>query len=184
MTRLPIRRYPRTATTAAVVLLLVAGLAAAKGKGILFPDFSKPTKGDFKKPAAEIGKKVSDDEPWSVTTVTSSIMGKPVEGKPISLIGEIIDLSCYLQVGKHGDKHRDCGQKCARNGQPIGLLTEDGGVYMLIDEEHDPRRDGDTEFRRQAIDHMAHVVRVHGTYTEVDGQKAIYVTGTAKAAKK
>ena len=119
-----------------------------------------------------------------MTTVTSSIMGKPVEGKPISVVGEIIDLSCYLQVGKHGDKHRDCGQKCARNGQPIGLLTEDGGVYMLIDEEHDPRRDGLTEFRQQAIDHMAHVVRVHGTYTDVDGQKAIYVTGTAKGAKK
>ncbi|HEX5443068.1 MAG TPA: hypothetical protein VFW87_04525 [Pirellulales bacterium] len=184
MTRLSIRRYPRTTATAAVALLLIAGLAAAKGKGILFPTFSQPSKGDFKKPAAEIGKKVAADEPWSVTTVTSSIMGQPVEGKPISVVGEIIDLSCYLQVGKHGDKHRDCGQKCARHGQPIGLLTEDGAVYMLIDEEHDPRRDGDTEFRKQAIDNMAYVVRVHGTYTDVDGQKAIYVTGTAKKTAK
>lgn len=185
MTRLPIRRYPRTAATAAVVLLLVATLAAAKGKGILFPDFSKPTTGTYAKPAAEIGKKVSADEPWSVTTMESSIMGKPVDGKPISLVGEIIDLSCYLQVGKHGDKHKDCGQKCARNGQPIGLLTEDGTVYMLMDEEHNPRRDGMTAFREQAINHMADVVRVHGTYTDVDGQKAIYVTGTAqKSAKK
>ena len=49
-----------------------------------------------------------------------------------TVVGEIIDLSCYLQVGKHGDKHRDCGQKCVRNGQPVGLLTEDGAVYMLI----------------------------------------------------
>jgi hypothetical protein len=111
-------------------------------------------------------------------------MGEPVEGKAVSVVGEIIDLSCYLQVGKHGDKHKDCGQKCARNGQPIGLLTSDGDVYMLIDEEHDPRRDGMTEFRKQAIEHMASVVRVHGTSTEVAGQKAIYVTGSAKASKK
>ena len=111
-------------------------------------------------------------------------MGEPLEGKAVNVVGEIIDLSCYLQVGKHGDKHKDCGQKCARNGQPIGLLTSDGDVYMLIDEEHDPRRDGMTEFRKQAIEHMADVVRVHGTSTEVAGQKAIYVTGSAKGSKK
>lgn len=178
----PMQRLTRTAAFAGFVL--IAGLAADKGKGILFPDFSKPTKGTHDKPAAEIGKKVSGEQPWSVTTVTSSIQGKPVSGKPVSITGEIIDISCYLQVGKHGDKHRDCGQKCARHGQPIGLLTDDGDVYTLIDEEHDPRRDGFTEVRTQLIDHMAEVVRVHGTATEVAGQKAIYITGTAKAAKK
>ena len=176
------QRFTRTAAFAGFVL--IAGLAADKGKGILFPDWSKPTAGTHDKPAAEIGKKVSDDEPWSVTTVTSSIGGKPVSGKPVSITGEIIDISCYLQVGKHGDKHKDCGQKCARNGQPIGLLTEDGDIYTLIDEEHDPRRDGFTEVRKQLIDNMASIVKVHGTATEVAGQKAIYITGTAKAAKK
>ncbi|MBI5760832.1 MAG: hypothetical protein HZA46_20110 [Planctomycetales bacterium] len=184
MTRQPIRRMTRTATTVAAMMLLVAGLAAAKGAGILFPDWSPPTKGTYKAPAGEVGKKGSADQPWSVTTVTSSIMGKPVAGKTTSVIGEVIDMSCYLQVGKHGDKHRDCGQKCVRNGQPVGLLTEDGSVYMLIDEEHDPRRDGLTEFRKQAVELMAHVVTVHGTATEVDGHKALYVQGSVKAAAK
>ena len=54
--------------------------------------------------------------------------------------------------GKHGTKHRDCGQKCVRNGMPVGLLTKDGKVYMLIDEEHDQRRDGLTNFRKAAVD--------------------------------
>jgi hypothetical protein len=177
------QRLTRIAAFAGFVL--IAGLAAQKGSGILFPDFSKPTAGTYEKPAAEIGKKPSDDAPWSVTTVTSAVTGKqPVPGKAVSITGEIIDISCYLQVGKHGDKHKDCGKKCANNGQPIGLLTEDGGVYTLIDEEHDPRRDGFTEVRKQLIDHMAEIVKVHGTATEVAGQKAIYITGTAKAAKK
>jgi hypothetical protein len=181
MARQPIRQMIGKTASIAIALLVVAGLAAAAAKttGILFPDWSKPTAGTFQEPKGEIGKK-SAAEPWSTTTLASSIMGKPVEGKTTTVVGEIIDLSCYLQVGKHGDKHRDCGQKCIRNGQPVGLLTEDGTVYMLIDEEHDPRRDGLTEFRKQAVELMAHVVTVHGTFTDVDGHKALYVQGSVK----
>jgi hypothetical protein len=161
--------------------LAIVSMAFAGGKGILFPDWSKPTMGTYSAPSGEIGKKARPGQPWSVTTMAGAIQGQaPLKGEPVSLVGEIIDLSCYLQVGKHGDKHRDCGQKCARNGQPIGLLLEDGTVYMLIDEEHDPRRDGLTAFRQQAIDQMAHVVTVNGTSSEVEGQKAIYVQGTVK----
>ena len=167
----------------AAALLVTASLAMAKSGGILFPDWSKPTKGTYDAPAAEIGKKPGEAKPWSTTTVASSIQGKTIAGTATTVVGEIIDLSCYLQVGKHGDKHRDCGQKCAKNGQPVGLLAADGGVYMLIDEEHDPRRDGLTDFRKSAIEHMAQVVTVNGTLTEVEGQKALYVQGFLKAAK-
>jgi hypothetical protein len=146
--------------------------------GILFPDWSKPTKGTYKEPAESIGKKAKNV--WSITTIASSIDKKPVQGKAVSVVGEIVDLSCYLQVGKHGDKHRDCGQKCVKNGQPVGLLAADGTVYLLCDEEHDPRRDGMTEFRKAAYDLMAHVVTVNGTQTEVGGQKAIFVQGFLK----
>ncbi|MGQ0636113.1 MAG: hypothetical protein ACT4QC_15990 [Planctomycetaceae bacterium] len=180
MARQPRGRVFRATAGVAGVSLLVIGLAAAKSQGILFPDFSQPTKGTYKEPAGEVGKKPSADFPWSVTTVEAAIMGQPIPGKTTTVVGEIIDLSCYLQVGKHGDKHRDCGQKCVKNGQPVGLLTEDGSVYMLIDEEHHPRRDGDTEFRKQAIENMAYVVKVHGTLTEIDGLKALYVQGSAK----
>lgn len=164
----------------AVLLLGLSTVWAAQVSRILFPDWSPPTKGTYAAPAEEIGKKTSDAQPWSVTTVASSIKGQTVPGKSVSLVGEIIDLSCYLQVGKHGDKHRECGQKCVRNGQPVGLLTEDGTVYLLVDEEHDPRRDGLTEFRQKAIDNMAYVVTIRGTQTEVGGQKAIFVQGFVK----
>ena len=168
----------RTATISAAALLLLTGAWAAQQAGILFPEM-KAEKGTFKAPAEEIGKKTK--QPWSVTTVAAAPAGaKPVEGKQVSVVGEIIDLSCYLQVGKHGEKHRDCGQKCIRNGQPVGLLTEDGTVYLLIDEEHDPRRDGLTEFRQKAIDAMAYIVTIRGTQTEVGGQKAIFVQGFVK----
>ena len=67
------------------------------------------------------------------------------------MVGEIVDFSCYLQIGKHGEKHRSCAQKCFTAGQPIGLLTKDGSLYMLMEEEHDPRRDGLTNFRQAAM---------------------------------
>jgi hypothetical protein len=172
--------------TATAATLLTASLALGyqQAKGILFPEWSAPTAGTYEAPAAELGKKVAGAQVWTTTTYTSAIDGKVLEGKPLSVVGEIVDLSCYMQVGKHGDKHRDCGQKCAKQGQPIGLLTADGSLFTLIDEEHNPRRDGLTAFREKAIEHMAHVVTVHGTFSEVAGQKALFVQGYLKPEAK
>ena len=173
--------YKKIGTLAAVAVLAASTVAvAAKKVGILFPDWSKPSEGTFQSPHGEMGVKPPADQPWTVTTVASSIEGKPLKGKPVTVVGEIVDMSCYLQVGKRGAKHRDCGQKCIRNGQPVGLLQENGTLYWLIDEEHDPRRDGLTNFRESAVEHMAHVMTVHGTYSEVNGQKAVYVRGYMK----
>jgi hypothetical protein len=156
---------------------ILAGFGIAVAKDILNPQFT-PEKGSYDKPAGKLGE--SADTPWSVTTVAAAVNGKPLEGKVTTLVGEIVDYSCYLQVGKHGGKHRDCGQKCLRNGQPIGLLTKEGKLYLLMEEEHDPRRDGTTNFRQAAIEHMAYIMEVTGTLSEVDGQRAIYVHGYIK----
>jgi hypothetical protein len=53
-------------------------------------------------------------------------------------------------------------------------------MYMLMEEEHDPRRDGMTDFRRAAVDHMAHIMEVTGTLTNHGGYRALYVTGYLK----
>ena len=103
------------------VFAIAAGLGFAVARDILYPQMT-PEKGTFDKPDGKLGQK--PDQPWSVTTVAASVDGKPLPGKVVTVVGEIVDFSCYLQVGKHGAKHRDCGQKCLRNGQPIGLLTK------------------------------------------------------------
>ncbi len=156
---------------------IAAGLGIAVARDILHPQFT-PEKGTYDHPAGKLGEK--PDHPWSVTTVAASVDGKPLPGHVTTLVGEIVDYSCYLQLGKHGAKHRDCGQKCLKNGQPIGLLTKEGKLYLLMEEEHDPRRDSLTTFRQAAIDHMAHVMEVTGTLSEVDGQRALYVSGFVK----
>jgi hypothetical protein len=156
---------------------IAVGIGLAVARDVLYPQFT-PEKGSWDSPAGKLGDK--PDQPWSVTTVAAAVDGKPLKGQVVTLVGEVVDYSCYLQVGKHGAKHRDCGQKCLRNGQPIGLLTKEGKLYLLMEEEHDPRRDGLTNFRQAAIDNMANIVEVSGTLSEVEGQRALYVKGFVK----
>src|SRR5579864_5910182 len=161
-------------TTGAAGFLLTA---QEPKKGILHPEM-KVENGSYDKPMGSLGQKTA--QPWSATSVTAGVDGKPEPGKDITLVGEIVDFSCYLQLGKHGEKHRSCGQKCVQNAQPIGLLTQDGTLYMLMPEEHDPRRDGGVDAKASASDHMGHIVEVIGTEASVGGYHAIYVQGLTK----
>ena len=145
--------------------------------GILHPEMT-PGAGTWDKPMATLG--VKSAEPWTATTVAAGVDNKPQPGKPITVVGEVVDFSCYLQLGKHGDKHRSCGQKCIANGQPAGLLTQTGALYMLMPEEHDPRRDGGVDAKASGSDHMGHIVEVNGTEASVGGYRAILVQGLTK----
>lgn len=166
---------------AAGAMLLAQGekkaAPAKKGASILQPEMVVET-GSYKAPHGKLGQKTA--QPWSATTIGAAVDGKANPAKPVTLVGEIVDFSCYLQIGKHGEKHRACGQKCFTAGQPIGLLTEDGNLYMLMEEEHDPRRDGLTDFRKAAIEHTAHIMEVSGTLSSHAGYKALFVTGFLK----
>jgi hypothetical protein len=163
---------------AAVLLVGCLGVVAGQqATGLLFPNMT-PEKGTYDKPFDKIGAKPA--QPWSVSTVAAAVDGKPIPGKVVTVVGEVIDVSCYLQVGKHGEKHRDCGQKCLKNGQPMGLLTKEGTVYLLMEEEHNPRRDSMTNLREACIEQMARVMSVTGTATEVGGLKGIFVQGYEK----
>lgn len=148
-----------------------------KGPGILQPQM-KVEGGSYEKPMGSLGTK--PEQPWSATTIGASVDGKPNAARTVTMKGEIVDFSCYLQIGKHGEKHRSCGQKCFAAGQPIGLLAENGALYMLMEEEHDPRRDGLTDFRKAAIEHTAHIMEVSGTLSAHGGFRAIYVQGFLK----
>ncbi len=172
------------------VIVLAASLigqeakkAAAPAKhssgAVLHPEMTVASDaGTYDKPAGTMGDKPSD--PWSATTIGAAVDKKTQPGKVVTVTGEVIDLSCYLQVGKHGEKHKSCGEKCLNSGQPIGLLTKAGAVYLLMDEEHDPRRDGQTTLRKAALDNFAKIMEVTGTETSFGGYKAIYVQGYVK----
>ncbi len=153
------------------------GKKASTSSAILHPEMAVK-EGTWDKPMATIGTKPT--EPWTSTTIGAGVNKTPQPGRPVSVVGEIVDFSCYIQLGKHGEAHRSCGQKCVQNGQPIGLLTRDGTLYMLMPEEHDPRRDGGVDAKASASDHMGHIVQVNGTEARVGAYRAIYVQGLTK----
>lgn len=159
--------------------VIALGIVSAQSKsgGVLHPEMKVAADaGTYEKPMGKMGEK--SDMAWSATSTAAGVDGKPQPGKAMTVTGEVIDMSCYLQLGKHGEKHVACGKKCLTAGQPVGLLAKDGSVYMLMEEEHDPRRDGQTSaFRKAATDHLGHIMEVTGTEASHGGFKAIYVQG-------
>ena len=181
------KRRILTVMVAAVAALTVVRMTTAQEKGeakkastkggILHPEMAVEH-GTYDAPMASIGTKPA--QPWTSTSVAAGVDSKPQPGRPITVVGEVIDLSCYVQLGKHGEKHRSCGQKCVQNGQPIGLLAKDGTIYLLMPEEHDPRRDGGVDAKASASDHMGHIISVSGTEASAGGYRGIYVQGLTK----
>jgi hypothetical protein len=175
-----VKRETQALLVAALAVLALTAQVGRKGaseSAILHPEMTVQT-GTYDKPAATVG--IKSAEPWSATTVEAAVNKTPNAGKPVTVVGEIVDFSCYLQLGKHGEAHRACGQKCVRNGQPIGLLAKDGTLYVLMPEEHHPRRDGGVDATVSASEHMGHIVEVNGTESVVNGVRAIFVQGLTK----
>lgn len=59
-----------------------------------------------------------------------------VAQEALTVQGEILDMACYMAKDKKGPEHRSCAQLCAKGGVPIGILTDAGEIFLLID-DHD-----------------------------------------------
>ncbi len=53
--------------------------------------------------------------------------------------GEIVDIMCYVDHNATGAKHAECGEKCIKNGGPVGILS-DGKAYLVVG-AHKPMND-------------------------------------------
>jgi hypothetical protein len=53
-------------------------------------------------------------------------------GKIETIKGEVVDMMCYLDHGAKGEKHKGCATKCIEGGGPVGLLTEEGHLYLVV----------------------------------------------------
>jgi hypothetical protein len=68
----------------------------------------------------------------------AALAASVVPARADSLSGEVVDLACYMvhpQSGQ-GASHKKCAQMCAKKGMPLGLLTDDKQVYLLL-EDHE-----------------------------------------------
>lgn len=53
--------------------------------------------------------------------------------------GEIVDMMCFVDHNAMGAKHADCGEKCIKNGGPVGIVSD--GKAMLVVGAHKPMND-------------------------------------------
>jgi hypothetical protein len=67
-----------------------------------------------------------------------TVVTRAAAQEDITVKGEIVDLACYLSKGSKGKRHKTCAELCAKKGLPIGVLNDNGDVYLLIENHADP----------------------------------------------
>ena len=94
----------------------------------------------------------------------------------VTWTGEVVDLACYINQGARGSDHAGCAKSCVKNGQPMGLLTDDGTLVLLAADHKNGKP-------YEALKDMAgDKAEVSGSLAEKDGMKVVTVTGSKAAA--
>ena len=92
------------------------------------------------------------------------------QDKSATVSGEVVDMNCYMASEAKGDGHKSCALGCIKNGGPMGVLTSDGKLYLLL-EDHS-KKDAYAEAKK----HAGEQITVTGTLAEKDGIKSISVS--------
>ena len=78
-------------------------------------------------------------------------------------------MACYVAHGAKGADHAGCAKKCVKEGQPMGLLSSDGAVYLLY-ASHD-----DSSAFEKTKDFAGEKVEIKGKAATKAGIKGIEV---------
>ncbi len=107
-----------------------------------------------------------------VFTLGMAGQSSAMEGKKVTLTGEMIDTWCYVSqiMGSSavvtGTAHHVCAVWCAAGGIPVGLLNkEDNKVYMVLSFEGDET----SVANEKLLNLQSHELTVKGTVFELDG---------------
>jgi hypothetical protein len=101
-------------------------------------------------------------------------LGAPAFAKTETVKGQIVDQGCYLKdkANNKGNDHKmpadtkDCAIGCAKEGQPLALLTSEGKLYEIS---------GGLAAEKNAklIPHIAHTVEITGDVMDHGGKMMI-----------
>jgi hypothetical protein len=90
-----------------------------------------------------------------------------------TLTGEVVDVSCYMGHPDHekmrGPGHRKCADTCLKKGLPMGILTEDKQVFIVLEDHDNPKAYADLKGK------AAETVTVEGNKVSVGGSQGIVV---------
>ena len=109
---------------------------------------------------------------WSIGLATALLLAAgPVAWAGDKVTGEVVDMSCYLHHPETstGNSHRKCAETCAKKGLPMGILTPEKQVYLLLEDHDNPKA------YAAAIAKAAQQATVDGTKVNVGGVQGIVV---------
>ncbi len=98
-------------------------------------------------------------------------------GKEIVAKGELVDMACYMAHEGKGKKHAACGKMCVTGGSPLGIVTGDGKVYLLVEDHATAKA---KKPYAQAKELVGDTVTIKGDTYERGGVQAIVVESVAK----
>ena len=106
---------------------------------------------------------------WAAFLAAATMLG--VSGaqaaQRVEVTGEVIDSWCYLTeiMYPEGTAHHQCALWCAAGGIPVGILADDGTVYIVLKLEDDA-----TSVANPAVmEIQSHRVRIEGDLYPRDG---------------
>lgn len=113
---------------------------------------------------------------WSPVLFTQGALA--AADATVSLEGELIDSFCYLsgvmggQEATVGTAHHHCALWCAAGGVPVGLLTGDGKIYLVLGEGEDT-----TSVTTPGLfESQSHRISVQGRVFERDGMNYVVIS--------
>ena len=101
---------------------------------------------------------------------------KKAAAKEMTVKGEVVDVSCYLAHGDKGkgESHASCAEACAKNGGPLGILTNDGTLYVsVLPDDHSAGPNA------KLIDHIGHHVEATGMLRTKGGVNGMMISKVA-----
>ena len=91
----------------------------------------------------------------------------PAAAERVTITGEVIDSWCYLTEIMYplGTAHHQCAIWCAAGGIPVGIVDDDGRVYIILSIGND----SDNVANPTLLEIQSHRVTVEGETFERDG---------------
>lgn len=107
-------------------------------------------------------------------TIGAAVLALPAaaeDGARVQITGEVIDTWCYFSgvMGGPdavvGTAHHTCALWCAAGGIPVGILADDGTVYMVVKWQGTPEVAGEPTILKV----QSHRITAEGMHYERDG---------------
>ncbi len=102
------------------------------------------------------------------------LAGVPAAWAGDKVTGEVVDMSCYLHHpdSSTGNSHKKCAETCAKKGLPMGLLTSDKQLFLLVEDHDNPKA------YAAALAKAAQQATIEGDKVNVGGVQGLVVEST------